>query len=264
MVLTRQLPVRLSAVGPAGRVYRRVRKASEISGYLHAKEEVLNHIFDLTFAIAPDTMIQDVLLSPFGFMDAGPFESIGREAYRRYGFSKNANVTQPDSLFVSAKTALGAELKLRAPSSRNQIAKYAAILACEERKTGRELQLGLLYIVPEGSLERFWRRCGLSGAHLDDVSPDELIAGLNEEVRKLISQDPAAFCSAFKRVKLAVVSWTDILHRVQRIRGSLDLHVPGDQTLARLIDGFVAQLEAHNYTGIDRNPIGNPAAESGV
>ncbi|MCP4308854.1 MAG: hypothetical protein GY788_29060 [bacterium] len=69
-------------------------------------------MFNLTVAIAPDTVISSLFLEPLGFVDPGPFESLGREIGERYGCRKSENVTQIDGVFISEKSIAGVELKL--------------------------------------------------------------------------------------------------------------------------------------------------------
>jgi hypothetical protein len=83
--------------------------------------------FDITFSIAPDSIINEIFLKPIGFTDLVPFESIGRESASRYGWGKYDNITQHDGLFVSRKSAVAIEVKLRSKSSRKQIANYLDI-----------------------------------------------------------------------------------------------------------------------------------------
>lgn len=150
-------------VNKTGPLYRRERKISELKTYLNGSEEILNHIFDLTFSIAPDSMINDILLKPLGFNDSGPFESIGRESAKRYGWGDYNNITQHDGFFVTEQSAVGVEIKLLSKSSPEQIAKYAALITWEELHTGLRKQIGLLFVVTDFAIKSFWRKSGLDG-----------------------------------------------------------------------------------------------------
>ena len=97
-------------VNRAGPLYTRERKAAQNVEYLRKKEEILNHMFDLTFAIAGNSVVRELLIEPLGFKDRGPFESLGREVRDRYGWG-NRNVTQQDGLFESPQSIVGVELK---------------------------------------------------------------------------------------------------------------------------------------------------------
>lgn len=99
-------------VNKTGPLYSRQRNISDLKEYLHGSEEILNDIFDLTFSIAPDSLINDILLRPLGFEDCGPFDSIGRESATRYGWGVLDNVTQHDGLYVSKQSVVGVEMKL--------------------------------------------------------------------------------------------------------------------------------------------------------
>ncbi len=150
-----------------GPLYFRERKFDDLKSYLHGQEEILNHLFDLTFSIAGDDVINQVLCKPLGFDDTGPFNSIGREVGQRYGWRQQENVTQQDGFFVSPKSLVGVELKLGSTSWPEQIAKYMALMVWEEEQTERHNQVGLLFVVPENAVESHWGDVGLAGAAID-------------------------------------------------------------------------------------------------
>jgi hypothetical protein len=244
-------------VNNSGPLYSRERKSADLVDYLHGSEEILNHLFDITFSIAPDSMVNDLLLAPLGFSDSGPFESIGRESSKRYGWGVMDNVTQHDGLFVSAQSAIGVELKLLSSSWPEQIAKYAALLTLEELVSGPRQQLGLLYIVPDAALKNHWHNCGLAGPVINRSFLDtqwqrklpKVIANLFENHREHVA-------SVLDRIKLGIITWEKLRQGMVTIQESLDLTHRGDQTLDRLISGFVAQLDAHRDTGITH--LGRP------
>jgi hypothetical protein len=53
-------------------------------------------------------------------------------------------------------------------------------------------------------------------------------------------------------MKLAVISWEALRFKMNTLQKNLDTSHRGDQTLSRLISGFLAQLEVHRDTGISR------------
>lgn len=238
-------------VNLSGPLYSRERKADELREYLLGCEEILNHLFDLTFAIAPDTVIREVFLTPFGFEDDSMFESIGRETAARYGWGKSENITQHDGLFISDNTAIAVELKLSSASWPEQIAKYLAILAWEELAFGKKKNLGLLFIVPEKAAAGHWSKCGLDGPEIESTWLDRRwIKGLPRPIERLFDQQSDSVMSVADRLRLQVISWTELYAKLRRISGSLDQRDPGQQTLYRLIDGFLSQLARHQETGI--------------
>lgn len=239
-------------VNPAGPLYTRERKAGELFEYLHTQEEILNQIFNITFAIAPDALVREALVEAIGFKDQGSFASLGREVANRYGWGESENVVQHDALFVSEATALGVELKLQSYSSPEQIAKYAALLAWEELHSGRKSQLGLLFITPKQALEKqWWRKCGLEGPVIDEGFFDVIrTLDLPKKVATLFTNEPEAVRSVLNRMVLVGISWQDLHVSLNAIQKRLDPMQPGEQTLYRLIAGFLAQLEAHRHTEV--------------
>ncbi|WP_159946326.1 hypothetical protein [Rhizobium sp. 18065] len=239
-------------VNPSGPLYSRERKADELRDYLLGSEEILNHLFDLTFSIAPDALIRDLFLQPLGFEDTGSFESIGRETAARYGWGKSENITQHDGLFISERSAVAIELKLRSSSWPEQIAKYAAILAWEELAFGEKDNLGLMFIVPQNAIAGHWKKCGLNGPVIESTWLDrEWRKGLPKSIEHLFVQERAAVRSVVDRLTLNVMSWSELYAALQMIGAGLDQADAGQQTLYRLIRGFLSQLERHRETGID-------------
>ncbi|MBN8553664.1 MAG: hypothetical protein J0L52_12310 [Caulobacterales bacterium] len=246
-----RLSIPLSMVNRSGPLYTRGMRSSELIQDLHGKEEILNHVFDLTFAIAPDVMIEACFAEPLGFRDAGPFESIGREVQNRYRWGAETNVTQQDGFFVSERSAIGVELKLGSSSWPGQVAKYAALLAWEELQSGRKSQLGLVFIAPESARATHWRKCGLEGDKIDASFLDQTwTRPLPGQIQQLFADERERVADVLDRLQLAFVSWEAFRDRLTRYREPLDRTQPGDQALGKLIDGFVAQLNAHRSTGI--------------
>jgi hypothetical protein len=69
-----------NSIPKQGRVYVRTRKHQDILEYLSFQEEVLNHVFNVAFAIAGDAVVSRLLCEPLGIDDQGPFTSHGRES----------------------------------------------------------------------------------------------------------------------------------------------------------------------------------------
>ena len=237
----------------AGPLYSRSRKYTGNHEYLFLQEEILNHFFDLTFAIAGDALIVTLLCAPLGIDDRGPFLSPGREIWKRYNWGPNENVTQPDGYFVSRNSAVGVELKLASSSWPEQIAKYAALMVWEEMRSSKLAHLGLLFIVPENSLDRHWSKVGLVGPvvaadFLTKLDQQKLPAKINQ----LFEEQKGHIESVLERLKLKVVTWTEFRAEIAKIQTELDCVRPGDQTLNRLLAGLCAQIDAHEGTGIPK------------
>jgi len=239
------------AVNKDASIYTRRHKEGALVEVLRRQELTLNHIFNVTFAIAPDAVLREAFFSPFGFEDDGPVESVGREIWRRYGWNSGENATQQDGLFVTSRVAIGVELKLGAKSSLDQVLKYAAILTWEELYSGRKNNLGLLYILPAKAIPAHWMNCGLTGpnvtAEFMTPSLQQLLPG---RIRTLIDEHRLHCSSVLDRMRLAVISWSDLQHRLDAIRRSLSCDDLRDQTLDRLLQGFLDQLKAHVGTDL--------------
>ena len=247
-----RISIPASLVNKSGPLYTRRLKVGELMEDLRGKEEILNHVFDLTFAIAPDALIQRAFLTPFSFSDSSTFQSIGREVQLRYGWGQHDNVTQQDGLFVSDRSIVGVELKLGSSSWPIQILKYAALFAWEEMHSGPREHVGLLYIVPENALSTHWKSCGLKGpdinaSFLDSFSGTDLPAYL----AKFLAENRHQLATLLDRLQLAAISWKDFRSSLCTFRDDQDVRTPGGQTLCRLVNGLVAQIDVHKGVGIE-------------
>ena len=233
-------------------LYTRDVRATDLRNFLQTQEEILNHVFDITFAIAPDRLIARAFLEPLGWSDEGPFLSVGREARQRYRWDATANNTQQDGLFVSDNSVVGVELKLTSTSSAIQVAKYAALLAWEQKLHGLKDRVGLLYIVPESALTDHWTHCGMAGRSIPPTFVQDVEAmKLPRQISGLIENERELWESTLRRMVLGVISWRDLQRCLADTRDGLDPSMPGEQTLVRLIDGFLDQLALHRHTGLD-------------
>ena len=137
-------------------------------------------------------------------------------------------------------------------SSPAQIMKYAALFAWEERRKGLCDDIGLLYIIPESSRAKHWKKCGLDGPEIDESFIEKWLNDLkeNSEVRKLYEDCSQTMSSVLNRLKLSVITWSSLREELLSIERELNCQDVGDQTLLRLLSGFRVQLEAHKKTGI--------------
>jgi hypothetical protein len=126
-----------------------------------------------------------------------------------------------------------------------------ALLAWEELFNGCKEQLGLLFIIPDAAIQNHWYNCGLGGPYLNsDFLETIRNLPLPKQITDLFDANRDHVQSVLNRIKLAVISWKGLKGRLVSIEESLDLSRRGDQTLAKLIKGFLFQLEAHGDTGI--------------
>lgn len=242
-------------VPKSGRVYVRYGTEGDVVKKLLSQEEVLNHFFNIAFDIASDDVISQLLCRPLGIEDRGPFESYSRGFHHtRFGWSENEDVTQPDGFFFSPRSLIGVELKLGSSTWPEQILKYLALMVCEERKTGKRGNLGLLFIVPEKVRENHLSKIGINRPSLDA----EFIARLSnlpKRIKRLFEENPIELDSVRRRVRLGSVSWTWLRDQLKHIESELDPRIRGEQTLLRLLAGLRAQIQDHKGTGI---PVGEP------
>ena len=231
-------------------IYVRKRAEAKQMTYLRSREETLNHVFDLTFAIASDEFVRHLLFKPLGINGNGPIESLGREVKARYGWTRN--VTQQDGFFVSPESMVGVELKLCSKTTSEQVLKYVTLMYCEEAIMGTRPHVGLLFIVPEASRDTLWEQCGISASgeidasYLDGVDTQKLPNHMQMRIRDNVD----SFRGLLNRLRLAVISWSELDETMSKIVTDLKPNRPGDQTLIKLLEGFQAQLRDHIGTGL--------------
>jgi hypothetical protein len=248
---------RASVANASGPLYSRSRKFSETRAYLNGQEEILNHIFNLVFSIAGDEVVSRLLCRPLEIADLGPFESIGREIGSRYGWRESENVTQQDGFFVSPSSLIGVELKLGSTSWPEQIAKYVALMIWEEALSHDRENLGLLFIIPEAALSEHWTNVGLNGPDINEEFAGRLDPSkLPKKIQALFGANPDRVRSLLRRLRLSVVSWSQLWTGICAIESELDPRHSGDQTLSRLLAGLRDQIERHDKTGVGK-PTGS-------
>jgi len=77
---------------------------------------------------------------------------------------------------------------------------------------------------------------------------------LPEEISNLIEDNFEHVASVLDRLKLSIISWNDLRGCLIEIHNTLDLNHRGDQTLSKLLSGFILQLEAHRDTDLQNMP----------
>lgn len=230
-------------VNKSGPLYARSRTAKAHAAWLRTQEEILNHVFDITFAIAPAAVLDHCFLRPIGLCDNGHFESLGREIRSRYGWGESENVTQQDGLFVSQNTVLGVELKLGAKSNAVQILKYACLFAWEELLSGQRANLALVFVLEKANADRHWRTCGLGGPEvdrrlLDQLSPSEL----PRRLQQLLESSSETVQSVLDRMTIGAITWDELVVSIENLKHPLDPSNNGDRTLINLLEGFTDQV----------------------
>jgi hypothetical protein len=234
----------------SGRLRRRTKKEAEVMQNLGRSEDALNFFFDITFAIAPDRLFGKWFCDPLGITDKGPFRSFSLlEVTERYGWGQR-NVTQHDSFFVSDNSVFFIELKLKADTSATQVLNYAALAVLEEKRSGKREHLGLLFLIPQQTKHRLWKQCGLTGPTLDRSFVNSPLLKANQFIRAIMSDDKEHFLDVLDRMKLAVITWSELYDWVSSEVEALDESNSDGQTLLRLLRGFQRQLQIHGDTGI--------------
>jgi hypothetical protein len=231
-----------------GSIYTRKGTARENAARMRRLEEPLNHIFDITFGIAPNETIRRLFFLPLDFDGTGPVERLGREVAARYPEMSGGNVTQQDALFVAEDALVGVELKLGSKTWPGQVLKYLALMVCEERLTGMRSRIGLLYVTPnrEGSIVLSQAGCGADGRLPEDFLVSIPQPQKNSLLERLLAEHGALFEGASKRLQVCHISWAELHEAAQALADAETGKDAGSETHKRLMEGFVAAIESHS------------------
>ena len=242
------LTIPRSRVRNGGSIYARRGTAKENATRMRRLEEPLNHIFDLTFALAPSTVLARMFLRPFGFVDDGPFLRLGREVAGRYPGFGDGTTTQQDGYFVSDRSLIGVELKVASHTWPGQLLKYLALMVAEEKLTGLHEQVCLLYITPSEHPDAAYSQCGadskgrLEAGFVGRVPKSEIKGGL----AKMVETDAGHFASIAERLTVRHVGWSKIAKDASAVAAEQDTDQPGGETLHRLMSGFAEAVRTHS------------------
>lgn len=226
-----------------GLLYYRDKKPREVQANLEGMEDYLNLFFDVVFSLAADEFTTNLLFSDFKFEDIGPWHKLGhRSAPIEVGWGEG-NVMQPDSFFVSPKSIVNVEIKLKAESSAKQLLSYVALTLAWERQNSKRDKVGFLLIVPQSSI-------GL----IDKLPRGEKIIteGLplsNRKITKIIEENRARADEICEQLRLVALSWSELDRRIAELITSLG-NTPSDATVRKLFEGFREQLKRHKYTEV--------------
>ncbi|MBU6394094.1 MAG: hypothetical protein KGQ75_05955 [Sphingomonadales bacterium] len=230
-----------------GSIYTRKGTARENAERMRRLEEPLNHIFDITFGIAPSQTIRSLFFSPLSFDGKGQVERLGREVAARYPEMAGGNVTQQDAFFVAEDALVGVELKLGSKTWPGQVLKYLALMVCEERLTGSRSRIGLLYVTPnrDGTVV-----LGQAGCASDGSLPEGFLASIpnsqkNALLDRLLVEHGALFEAASKRLQVRHISWAELHESAQALADAESGIDAGSETHKRLMQGFVAAIDSH-------------------
>lgn len=246
-----QVAISSELVAACGSLYTRPTSFKQNVHWLHSLEEPLNHLFDLTFSIAADDAVRELLHRPAGIGAVGRIESYGRGLLKRLGVA-NDNMTQHDGFFVSPTSILAVELKLGSTTSPMQVLKYLALICLEEKLSGTRPETALIYITPGDAFDTFKQ----AGVDADGRLPADFLdridrSKMSSSLASVVDTQKEALQSLLPRVKLAHCSWNEFVRQVASFTSRLDRSKPGDATLSRLLNGFGDAVIRQTGTGAE-------------
>lgn len=237
---------------PKGPLYRRLRSGEDYSEYVHRQEEPFNHIFDLTFGILPGDIVSDILNV---FTNAGhghSYESIGRELRTRHYWGEHDNITQPDGFFVADKSILAIELKFKAKTSLDQLAKYILLFVAEQQIFDKwDSSLDLLYVFNTDPDASFAKHTGVNTQAVTEHIFEGLLASVrNKTARQFLRDNESDVRDTLRRINVSCISWQDFSDALSAFSEKLK-DGAGDRTLKRLISGLTTEIAEHPLSNVD-------------
>ncbi len=228
-----------------GGLYRRTMKHRDFAEYAQKQEELFNHIFDITFAIAPS----QVLTSIFGLPSINEkMETLGRDIRHRY--SKKGNLTSPDGFFVSANSLLAIELKFNAKTSRNQFAKYIYLICNEEQFSGPKTSLSLTFVFNSEPTKSLTKQLAWPTEDLSKISAQELTNWVKAtEIREYLKENNRLVGSVLSKLKVQAIDWATLKANTDTYASTLGPSI-SDQTLQNLLNGFSSEIENHPLSNV--------------
>lgn len=239
-----------SRIRPGGSIYTRPEKASENFTRLKRLEVPLNHIFDICFSITPSSAMSEIFLTPAKIHDQGKFERLGREIATRFpGFTDNT-ATQQDGFFASPHTLLGVELKIDAPTSSEQLLKYAALMMAEERHSHRRANLQLTFVTPDVASAKTFAQCKLdeigkpSGDYLGSFSNSKL----SRVTKNALETDIKHFTDCIERLQVTHMSWSELAKACNNLADKARAAGGLAEALENLMRGMAQAIQDHPRT----------------
>ncbi len=86
-----------------------------------------------------------------------------------------------------------------------------------------------------------------------DFMAQQDLGKMSKFIQDLYEKHPHTYSEVISKVKLHVISWTELALKIETILSSLDQNHPGDQTLYRLLFGLRGHIHDHKYTGISKD-----------
>ena len=219
------------------------------------KEEIFSHFFNFTFSVAPDALLEKLFCAAVRVSDAGPFDFLGLTEIAEESTWQGKNVGQHDALIVSDRTAIAMELKTGSPSSPSQLVKYLALIVRLLKERPHIRMLELLFICPAGHRKKFSK---VAASPRLSVPPDFLdrhLQSVNADVQAVFASCPDETTRVLEELIIAVMTWSEVHLKLCDVRRRLKSADAYQQTLGRLLEGFIQQLEAQERTGIPREQI---------
>jgi hypothetical protein len=232
-------------------ICRQAKPDSNVHGWTRirkklARDEVpLNDLFNLFFRIAPARLPMRLFGPCLGLDGHGvALTFVGRELQEKLDFGSD-NITQPDIFLGAGDTTLMIEMKVEARSSLLQVAKYALLAGLEEECSSSRKALLLVYLTPKKSFSQIWADGGIRSG--DDLLPafrcyDPRQCGKPRLVR-YFKDKYETYRSAADRLQIGFMTYTQVVDALCQERARLNVENEGGETLVRLIDGLLCEIE---------------------
>lgn len=219
-----------------------------LTEHVQSREELFNGLLDLVTSIVPGSVLSDLFDPLVRLNGQRDYRAFGRDIYSRFDPVRVDGLVQQDGFLTAQDSLVAIEIKFDAETSLKQFGKYCLLVLLEEEQTGERASVNLLYIVPKKRVGVVERNLGLPLEASDETTIDEFLAEMKSRTRELLTERREALTELLDRLRVRVVSWSDLEASLRRKVAELG-DSDGDRTLANLLVGFADEIEANPETG---------------
>lgn len=216
----------------------RYTSAAKVRAHLGQMEVTLNHNLNQFFALAPDSLRNDLFGRVFGTTFHDPFRLVGRDVGQRFRLQ---SAVQPDLLFLSGEQTVAIEMKLGAKSSITQVLKYALLGLAVELVRKRELQHHLLYL-GVGPFSRLWTEQFADAKALHQVLTVTDLETFLKTRPAHFRHHSQRFAQIVNQLSISYITYSTLANELTRMAPDATEDSPGGQVYRKLIGGIVAEF----------------------
>ncbi|MEL7163976.1 MAG: hypothetical protein AAGL96_00780 [Pseudomonadota bacterium] len=247
---TTHIAVPKSMVNLSGPLYSRKIGNSDFRQFLESREETFNDIFNLTFGISGQELCAEILHELCDIGTTKRLEPLGWNFGERLGAPWLSEVSQPDGYFWGEEFSIGVELKFKARTSVDQIAKYLLAFSYDAISGAKGKSFYLLYVAPDPN--KLFETLGFIG----NKTIDEQYGLIQKEAKKSVVSRLQELRSTpqetLTRLRILGITWLEFANSLELVADRYQGDNVGDALVRRLLSGLRHEVLRHPDNGIPR------------